>query len=81
MIGDKFVDAQGKAVGAEAVSPAKAKVLALYFSASWCKPCREFTPRLAELYKKLKAEGKELEVRAWRGLVGGDGGASATDPC
>jgi nucleoredoxin len=40
-----------------ASSPAaKADVLALYFSASWCGPCRAFTPKLAELYKKLRDE-------------------------
>jgi thiol-disulfide isomerase/thioredoxin len=37
--------------------------VALYFSASWCKPCREFTPKLVELYNKKKAEGEDFEVR------------------
>ncbi len=60
MIGSKFVDNKGKAVAADAVT--KKQVLGLYFSANWCKPCREFTPRLVELYEKLKQEGKELEV-------------------
>lgn len=39
------------------------KSVALYFSASWCKPCREFTPKLVELYNKKKAEGEDFEVR------------------
>lgn len=60
MIGDKFVDSKGKAVGADRVI--KKKVLGLYFSANWCKPCREFTPRLAELYEKFQKEGKDFEV-------------------
>lgn len=38
------------------------KALLLYFSAHWCPPCQRFTPKLAAVYKKLKAEGKDLEV-------------------
>ena len=33
------------------------KVLLLYFSASWCAPCRKFTPKIKELY-----DGKMFEV-------------------
>lgn len=38
------------------------KVVAVYFSASWCGPCRNFTPQLAALYKQTKAQGKNFEV-------------------
>lgn len=31
------------------------KDLALYFSAHWCRPCQEFTPRLAEYYTRTNA--------------------------
>eukprot|EP00440_Ansanella_granifera_P039487 gb/GFBE01042836.1/.p1 GENE.gb/GFBE01042836.1/~~gb/GFBE01042836.1/.p1 ORF type:complete len:476 (+),score=162.36 gb/GFBE01042836.1/:1-1428(+) len=35
--------------------------VALYFSAHWCPPCRGFTPKMAEWYKKdLKAKGLEV---------------------
>jgi thiol-disulfide isomerase/thioredoxin len=37
-------------------------VVALYFSAHWCGPCRGFTPKLAEVYNTLKAEGKKMEI-------------------
>jgi len=34
----------------------------LYFSAHWCPPCRRFTPKLIEFYKKLKSNGTNLEL-------------------
>lgn len=36
------------------------KYVALYFSAHWCPPCRQFTPYLAELYEDQ--DNKETEV-------------------
>lgn len=35
----------------------KGKKLGLYFSASWCGPCRHFTPVLIEAYNELLKEG------------------------
>lgn len=37
------------------------KIVWLYFSASWCPPCRGFTPQLVEFYTKYSAE-KNFEV-------------------
>jgi len=41
---------------------ADCEVIGLYFSAHWCGPCRGFTPKLVEAYKKLKADGKKIEI-------------------
>jgi nucleoredoxin len=37
------------------------KVLGLYFSAHWCKPCQTFTPVLADFYTAQAAHGN-LEI-------------------
>ncbi|KAG8063084.1 hypothetical protein GUJ93_ZPchr0003g17881 [Zizania palustris] len=44
------------------ISSIEASTVALYFSASWCPPCRRFTPKLIEAYKELVSEGKSFEV-------------------
>jgi len=43
-------------------SDLKDKHLMLYFSASWCPPCKAFTPKLSETYKKLKAQRDDFEL-------------------
>lgn len=35
--------------------------MGLYFSASWCPPCRGFTPTLIEAYNELSSKG-DLEI-------------------
>jgi len=42
------------------LSTLNGKYVAVYFSAHWCGPCRNFTPRLAGLYDKLKAKNCEI---------------------
>lgn len=39
-------------------------VVALYFSAHWCPPCRAFTPQLAAWYDKFKKteNGDKFEI-------------------
>ncbi|KAL9246503.1 hypothetical protein vseg_020029 [Gypsophila vaccaria] len=39
----------------------KGKIVGLYFSASWCPPCRRFTPKLIETYNELSSKG-DFEV-------------------
>jgi thiol-disulfide isomerase/thioredoxin len=38
------------------------KIIALYFSASWCGPCRQFTPILVDFYKRMNEKKKKFEV-------------------
>jgi thiol-disulfide isomerase/thioredoxin len=38
------------------------KVIGVYFSAHWCGPCRNFTPKLAALYNECKVSGRPFEV-------------------
>ena len=57
-----FADLETKA-GTKAVADAlKGKVVALYFSAHWCPPCRSFTPKLAAAYEMANEDAKRFEV-------------------
>ncbi|MFP6892619.1 MAG: thioredoxin-like domain-containing protein, partial [Opitutales bacterium] len=58
---DELLDATGKAVSGETLS---GKYVGLYFSASWCPPCRTFTPRLVEFHKANKDKFEVLLVSA-----------------
>uniref|UniRef100_A0A0K0EJG4 protein-disulfide reductase n=1 Tax=Strongyloides stercoralis TaxID=6248 RepID=A0A0K0EJG4_STRER len=40
----------------------KDKVTAIYFSASWCGPCKQFTPLLKEFYDKVNKDKQNMEV-------------------
>ena len=43
LLPDTFYDVEGKTVSKEKL---KGKFVGVYFSASWCPPCRKFTPKL-----------------------------------
>lgn len=48
------INAQGKA---DVATMRQKKYLFIYFSASWCPPCRKFTPSLVEFYNKKQKDG------------------------
>ena len=64
---ETLLDLQGNKVSADIL---EGKYVGLYFSASWCGPCRVFTPSLIKFRNKHKAEFEVV-------LVGADGSSRA----
>lgn len=58
-LGDSFLRQDGSMVGPDAI---KGKTLGLYFSAHWCPPCRNFTPRLKDFYAEYKKRNPNFEI-------------------
>lgn len=59
MLDGKLADAHGAAVAADALKDKR--LVLLYFSAGWCPPCHQFTPKLVEFYN-AHGGGKDFEV-------------------
>lgn len=59
-IGSTLVKNDGSQVDAK--EALEGKYTAIYFSASWCGPCKNFTPKLIEAYNKIKERGDKFEV-------------------
>ena len=59
----KLVICNGRSLQRFDASSLKAKkYLAVYFSASWCGPCKQFTPRLVDWYKQHKPQLDKFDV-------------------
>jgi len=56
---DKVIDGEGNKVPAETLK--SKKYFGLYFSASWCPPCRMFTPKLSKFVTDFKAKRQDVE--------------------
>lgn len=52
----------GNIVPAEDDALARKKLILFYFSAHWCGPCRQFTPKLIEYYNRVVAAHPEVEL-------------------
>jgi nucleoredoxin len=59
----ELVTLKGKeVVPLDDTSIAKSKYFAIYYSASWCEPCRKFTPELVRWYNEQKPKHPEFEL-------------------
>lgn len=61
LAGQQLLRKDEKVVSADTALEEK-KIIAFYFSAHWCPPCRLFTPVLAEFYSDLVGAGEGVEV-------------------
>ena len=57
--GDELLTDEGQEAD---LSELNGKIIAIYFSASWCPPCRAFSPLLAKLEKELQDQGKPFAL-------------------
>tara|TARA_A100001388_G_C28714121_1_gene472806 strand:- start:498 stop:1028 length:531 start_codon:yes stop_codon:yes gene_type:complete len=67
IIPETLLNIDGESVSSDLL---KRKYIGLYFSASWCGPCRKFTPRLIEFRNKFVDDFEVI-------LIGADGSAKA----
>ena len=56
LVGTELMDVNGNKVDVKSL---QGKIIGLYFSAHWCRPCRDFTPKLIEF---RNANAKDFEV-------------------
>ena len=62
-IKDSLVKSKGKDVETfDATALQNTKYYAIYYSASWCGPCRAFTPDLVKWYKRNKPKNPNFEL-------------------
>ena len=73
MLGDVLVDSKGEKFETSKVLEGRRNVL-LYFTASWCGPCRRFTPDLVKFADQHK-DAKDFVII----MVGSDRSAKAQD--
>lgn len=60
LFGDELHRADGSRTETRSVNDKE--IIAIYFSAQWCPPCRQFTPILVQTANELQEAGKSFEV-------------------
>ena len=60
--GDLVQWRNGVVVHADDTALANKKLIAFYFSAHWCGPCRKFTPQLVDYYNRVASQHPEFEI-------------------
>ena len=58
LFGETLVSKDGEV----SVSSLDGKYVGVYFSAHWCAPCRQFTPKLRKVYLDLKKQNVPFEI-------------------
>ncbi|XP_033107862.1 nucleoredoxin-like [Anneissia japonica] len=58
LLGEKLLNKSGELIDVTSLV-GEGKVVGLYFSAHWCGPCRNFTPKLSEFHNTLKLGEKK----------------------
>ncbi|HEY1769551.1 MAG TPA: thioredoxin-like domain-containing protein [Chthoniobacterales bacterium] len=62
-LNDKLVVCRDGEIGPADMSGAEnKKLIAIYFSAHWCAPCRKFTPQLVDFYNRVESQHPEFEI-------------------
>jgi len=62
-LGDTLVALDGKKLQPfDSKSLSSKKYIAIYYSASWCPPCRKFTPELVSWYKRKKGDLDKFDI-------------------
>lgn len=60
--GDLIQIRHGDIARVDEAALASKRLVAFYFSAEWCGPCRKFTPQLVDYYKRVSSEHPEFEI-------------------
>jgi thiol-disulfide isomerase/thioredoxin len=58
IIGNILIDKNGN--NYNTINKLNNKYIAIYFSAKWCGPCKQFTPKLVDFYNKIDKNNFEL---------------------
>ncbi len=62
MLGPELLLNKSGVVTKVSTASLRKSIVAILFSASWCPPCKTFTPQLAQFYASIRASGRRFEV-------------------